>query len=177
MVRMVIATIESFSFVGFSTCNFFKWKVMYYLDQVCSGRCRLIFSLHAHLYKRSRTEGFLINSFVWVWFLSNLEWLLILEEDTDSPKECKALILTILSMINVILKKYESLTDWIHSTFARQKQQNRNNTCSLNAQLTLMKVHDWLKNWKLIIKCRRALFIELASISNGYTIKKRRLKF
>ena len=87
-----------------------------------------------------------------------------LEEDTDSPKECKALILTLLLMINVILKKYESLTNLTHSTFARQKQQNRNNTCSLNAQLTLMKVQMIKKTQNLFTKWRRALFIDLAFI-------------
>ena len=72
--------------------------------------------------RQSRTDVFLIKLSVWVWFLSNLEWLLILEEDTDSPKECKALILTILSMINVILEKYEFFKAWYTQPYKRKWQ-------------------------------------------------------
>ena len=57
----------------------------------------------------SLIKGFLDQRVVLRRILSNLEGLLILEEDIDSPKEYKALILTILTKINVILEKYESV--------------------------------------------------------------------
>ena len=90
----------------------------------------------------SLIKGFLDQRVVLRRILSNLEGLLILEEDTDSPKEYKALILTILTKINVILEKYESVKAWTHSNSPTEnEEQTETDTCLLN---------DY--NWIWIIK-------------------------
>ena len=107
------------------------------LDQVCSGRRRLLPLITRTLVQTNKNRRFLDQSVWLIWFLSNLEWLLILEEDTDFPKEYKALILTILSMINVILEKYESVKAWIHSTLQYRKWQTKQ-------KQTLCSLNEWL---------------------------------
>ena len=90
------------------------------------------------LFMISLIKGFLDQRVVLRRILSNLEGLLILEEDTDSPKEYKALILTILTKINVILEKYESVKGLNALKLSTEnEEQTGTNTCFLNETLNM----------------------------------------
>ena len=103
------------------------------LDQVCSGRRRLLPLISRTLIQTNKNRRFLDQSVCLIWFLRNLEWLLILEEESDSPKD---LFLTIFLMINVILEKFESEKAWIHSTLQYRKWQTKQ-------KQTLYSLNEW----------------------------------